>query len=93
MADDSPQTQRLDSWLWHGRFIRTRAEAQALVAKGRVRVNGDRTRVPAKPVRAGDILTIALDRHVRLIRITGFAERRGGAPDAQKLYENLDSEA
>jgi len=44
-------------------------------------------------VKAGDVLTIALDRNVRLLRVTAFAERRGDATSARALYDELDGGA
>jgi ribosome-associated heat shock protein Hsp15 len=83
------ERQRIDRWLWHARIVRTRAAASALAASGHVRVNGQRVSASSRPVRIGDVLTVALDRAVRVLRVTAFAERRGGAPDAQALYEDL----
>lgn len=81
--------QRLDKWLWFARFARTRTAAQALVTGGRVRINRERITNAARAVRAGDVITVALGQHVRVVRITAFAERRGGAEDASRLYDDL----
>lgn len=81
--------QRLDRWLWHARVVRTRTAAQALVAAGRVRVNGARQTAPGYAVKLGDVLTIGLDGGVRLLRVAGFAERRGDAASARQLYAEL----
>jgi ribosome-associated heat shock protein Hsp15 len=81
--------QRIDKWLWHARVVRTRADAAALVAAGHVRVNGRRVDGPDRPVRAGDVLTVALDRTVRVLKVVAFAERRGSADDARVLSETL----
>lgn len=86
-----PARQRLDKWLWHARFVKTRSSAQALVSAGRVRVNGARQSAPGHGVKAGDVLTITLDGGVRLIRITTFAARRGDAAQARQLYAELQS--
>ncbi|MBV5270568.1 MAG: RNA-binding S4 domain-containing protein, partial [Afipia sp.] len=51
--------QRLDKWLWHARVVKTRTDAAALVAKGRVRINGARQTSPGHAVKDGDVLTIA----------------------------------
>lgn len=83
--------QRIDKWLWHARVVRTRNAAAALVANGLVRVNSNRVNAPSHPVRAGDVVTVALDR-VRVLRVVGFSERRGAAPDAALLSENLQSD-
>lgn len=81
--------QRIDKWLWHARMLRTRSDAAAFVEAGHVRVNGERTKAPAYPVRNGDVITLALDRAVRIVEVTGFAERRGDAAAARLLYRDL----
>ncbi len=78
--------QRLDKWLWHARLVRTRADAAALTQAGHVRVNGKRTIAAGHPVRVGDVLTVALDRSVRVVEVAGFCDRRGrGAGGAGAL--------
>jgi len=81
--------QRIDKWLWHARMVRTRSNAAALVEAGHVRLNGKRVDGASQLVRMGDVVTIALDRSVRVIEVAGFCERRGGAPEARALYREL----
>jgi ribosome-associated heat shock protein Hsp15 len=81
--------QRIDRWLWHARLVRTRSAAAALAGGGFVRVNGMRIDAPGRTVRAGDVITVALDRRVRVVKVTGFVERRGPAGLAATLYEDL----
>lgn len=83
--------QRIDKWLWHARVVRTRTAAGALAASGCVRINGARIDAASRAVKAGDVLTIALDRGVRVLRVLRFAERRGGAESARTLYEDISS--
>lgn len=83
------QTQRLDKWLWHARFFRTRTLAADMVGRGKVRVNAKIIKKPAYAVGEGDTLTIIKSGAVRLVHILGVAERRGGAPEAQTLYEDV----
>lgn len=85
-------TQRLDKWLWFARFIKTRTLASELVSAGKVRVNKMRVDRPAQPVRPGDVLTIAINRRVQLVRVIGLAERRGPSAAARELYEELTAE-
>jgi ribosome-associated heat shock protein Hsp15 len=85
------ERQRLDKWLWHARVVRARSSAAALVEAGHVRINGVREKTPGHAVKAGDVLTIGLDRTVRVLRIVGFSERRGDAPSARALYDDLQS--
>jgi ribosome-associated heat shock protein Hsp15 len=81
--------QRIDKWLWHARMARTRTDAAALTAAGFVRLNGKRMTAAAHPVRIGDVVTLALDRSVRVLRIEGICGRRGDAPAARALYRDL----
>ncbi len=80
---------RLDKWLWQARFFKTRALAAATVKGGHVRVNGNRAGKPSQTVRAGDVLTFAQASVIRVVRILGPGTRRGPAPEAQTLYEDL----
>jgi ribosome-associated heat shock protein Hsp15 len=82
--------QRIDKWLWHARVVRTRNAAADLVACGHVRLNGVRVSAASRAVRTADVVTIALDRGVRILRVTGFVERRGSPTSARILYEELD---
>ncbi len=83
------QRQRIDRWLWHARLVRTRGAAAALAGAGYIRINGARIEAPGRMVRAGDVITVALDRSVRVLKVKGFAERRGPAATATTLYEDL----
>ena len=84
------ERQRLDKWLWHARVVKARTSAAALVESGHVRINGVRETSPGHAVKAGDVITIALDRGVRLMKVAGFSERRGDATAARALYEDLN---
>ena len=81
--------QRLDKWIWYARVVKSRALAVRLVEAGHVRVDGLRTNVAAKPVGIGSVLTIALDREVRVLKVAGLGERRGPYSEACRLYEDL----
>jgi ribosome-associated heat shock protein Hsp15 len=85
--------QRIDKWLWHARLVRTRTDAAALTAAGHVRVNGQRVTAAGHPVRPRDVLTVALDRSVRVVEVAGFCDRRGPAPAARALYRDLAAPA
>ena len=80
---------RLDKWLWHGRFFKTRSLAASVVSQHGVRVNGTRTLKRSHMVVAGDVLTFAQGSNVRVIRIEALGTRRGPAPEAQTLYTDL----
>lgn len=82
----SPDRQRIDKWLWHARVVRSRSAAAALAEAGYVRVNGSRIDAPSAAVRCGDVVTVALDRAVRVLKVQGFSARRGSSDDARRLY-------
>jgi ribosome-associated heat shock protein Hsp15 len=82
--------QRIDRWLWNARVVRTRQAAAALAGAGYVRINGARIDAPGCMVRSGDVITVALDRRVRVLKVTGFVERRGPAGTGPALYQALD---
>jgi ribosome-associated heat shock protein Hsp15 len=75
--------------LWHARVVKARSGAAELVERGHVRINGVRETAPGHAVKPGDVLTIALDRTVRVLKVIGFSERRGDASSARVLYEDL----
>jgi ribosome-associated heat shock protein Hsp15 len=81
--------QRIDKWLWHARVVRTRSAAAALVDAGHVRINGARVDASSRLVRNSDVVTVALDRNVRVLKVLGYSERRGPAEAARVLFEDL----
>ncbi|QDM18956.1 RNA-binding S4 domain-containing protein [Tardiphaga sp. vice352] len=83
------ERQRLDKWLWHARVVKARSSAAALVESGHVRINGNREKSPGHGVKIGDVLTVALDRTVRVMKVEAFAERRGDATAARVLYADV----
>jgi len=83
------ERQRLDKWLWHARVVKARTSAAALVGAGHVRINGVREKSPGHAVKSGDVLTIGLDHSVRILKVVGFAERRGDASAARELYQDM----
>ena len=88
-----PETLRLDKWLWFARFVKSRSLATRLVGAGNMRVNGAPTQKAHHAVKAGDVLTFALGPHIRVIRIAALGVRRGPAPEARLLYDDLDPPA
>lgn len=87
---DPPPRIRLDKWLWHARFFKTRGLSAKLVSSGHVRVNGDKVSKPAHAVGPGDVLTFPQARDIRVVRIVAIGTRRGPATEARALYDDLD---
>ncbi len=81
--------QRLDKWLWCARFMKARSDCARLVAGGSVRINRQVTDKPHARLRPGDVVTLPLRQQVRVVRVLSLASRRGPAPEAQALYEEI----
>ncbi|MEQ1651002.1 MAG: RNA-binding S4 domain-containing protein, partial [Hyphomicrobium sp.] len=84
--------QRLDQWMWFARVTKSRTLAQALIERGKVRVNGSKVDRPSIAVKPTDVLTVSAGPRVRIIAIKAIGVRRGPATEAQGLFEELTPE-
>jgi ribosome-associated heat shock protein Hsp15 len=87
------ERQRIDKWLFFARVVKSRSLAAKLVQSGHVRINREKADQAAHPVKAGDVLTIALERRVLVYRVAAAGKRRGPAEEARLLYEDLGQPA
>ena len=83
------ESLRLDKWLWYARFFKTRSLATKLCETGKLRLAGTPVAKAHQKVRCGDVLTFPQGQHIRVVKIVALASRRGPAPEAQALYEDL----
>ncbi len=67
---------RIDKWLWHGRFFKTRSLAAKVVSAGHCRINGQHIAKPSATVAPGDTRTFPQGRDVRVIKVLALGERR-----------------
>jgi ribosome-associated heat shock protein Hsp15 len=84
-SDESTDNHRLDKWLWHVRFYKTRSLATAAINGGKVHLNAERVK-PAHRVRIGDRLSLSLGGLVAEFEVLGLPLRRGPAAEAQAHY-------
>lgn len=89
MTDAPKDTIRLDKWLWQARFFKSRSLAAGVVSAGKVRVDGTPVSKPSRNVSPGDTLTFVKERETKVIKILACGTRRGPAPEAQALYDDL----
>ncbi len=91
MAPDASadRRQRIDKWLWFARVMKSRSLAAKLVEDGFVRINSQRIDNPAKQIKPGDVVTIALEHQVKVLKMLDPGGRRGPFAEAQTLYEDL----
>jgi len=85
--------QRIDRWLFFARIVKSRSLAAKLVAAGKVRRNREKLDQPSGLVGPGDVLTVTLERQVLVYRVLAAGSRRGPAPEARLLYEDLSPPA
>jgi ribosome-associated heat shock protein Hsp15 len=76
------ETLRIDKWLWAARFFKTRSLATAAIHAGHVRWNGEIPK-PAREVRVGDTLDIALGPMRWTVIVRDLNEQRRPAGEAQ----------
>jgi ribosome-associated heat shock protein Hsp15 len=76
---------RLDRWLWAARFYKTRSAAKVAIEGGRVHCGGQRAK-PSKEVAVGTELVISRGEVEHTVVVTGIAQRRGSATEAEHLY-------
>jgi len=87
MADEAGRVvQRVDRWLWFARFVKTRALAQRLIAKGKVRVNRTKITKPSQTVSPGDVVSFMNRDHIKVVEVIATGTRRGPASEARLLY-------
>ena len=87
--NDKRDTIRLDKWLWQARFFKSRSIAAGIISAGKVRINSDVSAKPARPVGANDVLTFHQQTDIRIVKILACGHRRGPAPEAQTLYDDM----
>jgi ribosome-associated heat shock protein Hsp15 len=84
-TDEKADNHRLDKWLWHARFYKTRSLATAAINGGKVHLNAERVK-PAHRVRIGDRLSLSLQGVVAEFEVLGMPARRGPAAEAQAHF-------
>lgn len=83
------EKMRIDKWLWHARFFKTRGLASEVAASGHLRVNRQPIHKSSHGVGPGDVLTFSQGDIVRVIEIVALSQRRGPASEARDLYDDL----
>lgn len=87
--DTDANKLRIDKWLWAARFFKTRSLAIEAIDSGKVLVNEERVK-PAKTIDVGHLVAIRLGPYTFLVEVLGLSDKRGPAPQAQKLYRETE---
>lgn len=81
--------QRLDKWLWFARLTKSRTTAAAEVTGGKIKVNRVTVTKASHTIKPGDVITSRISKNIRVLRVVAPGTRRGPAPEARLLYEDL----
>ncbi len=81
---------RFDRWLWAARMYKTRSQASAAITGGKARLRGRRSK-PGALVGAGDTVQVRKGPYEIELVVKGLAEKRGGATEAARLYDETES--
>lgn len=83
---------RLDKWLWHARFFKSRSQATDAVSGGLVHVNGERVKA-SRDIKPGDRLNITRSEQRMEVVVRSIPLRRGPATEARLCYEETEASA
>ncbi|MES2488631.1 MAG: S4 domain-containing protein [Pseudomonadota bacterium] len=79
-------TVRLDKWLWAARFYKTRSIAKEAIEGGKVRYDGDHSKV-GREVKIGALIRLRQGYEELEVQVLALSDQRGAAPQARLLYE------
>lgn len=82
---------RIDKWLWAIRVFKTRSLAKKNIDGGKVKINKEKIKA-SQLVVVGDEVEVKIGYFTKTLKVVGIIEKRVGAPEAQKCYEDLTPE-
>ncbi len=84
----SPESVRIDKWLWAVRLFKTRSLATAACNAGKVQIGGDNVK-PARNIRVGEVITAGCVDIIRTVKVLALLEARVGAKLVSNYMEDL----
>ena len=81
--------QRIDSWLFRSRLIKSREKAQKIILDGHVKINKIRALKPSVKIKIGDIITLTKLDNIFILSVENFTKNRLNAKEALKLYREI----
>lgn len=82
-------SQRIDKWIWHARVVKSRNLAQNLITAGKVRVDREKVTSASYKLRVGNVLTVTMERSIKILEVVSFLEKRGSFEIANQSYKDL----
>lgn len=86
MNESTTLSVRLDKWLWAARFYKTRSLAKEAIEGGKVRYDGDHSKV-GREVKIGALIRVRQGYDELEVQVLALSDQRGAAPQARLLYE------
>jgi ribosome-associated heat shock protein Hsp15 len=87
---EAADSLRVDKWLFHARFFKSRTLAARMCEAGGLRIDGEKVSKSHYKVKAGEVLTFSQGPYIRVVKVLALGKRRGPAAEAQALYEDLN---
>src|SRR4249920_407125 len=88
-AKETPDSVRLDLWLWAARFFKTRSLAKQAIESGKIELDGQDVK-PSRALRIGDALRVRRGDELFEIEVLALSDKRGSASVAQTLYRESE---
>ena len=80
---------RLDLYLFYIRIFKSRNLATKFVISNRLRISGQVTQKPHKLISIGDVLSLPIQDHVKILKVVDIPKRRGPFSEALNYYEDI----
>jgi ribosome-associated heat shock protein Hsp15 len=84
----SPESVRLDKWLWAVRLFKTRSLATDACTAGKVQIDGHSVK-PARNVHPGETIVALCGEITRTVKVLGLLDKRVGAKLVSGFMEDL----
>ena len=80
---------RLDLYLFYIRIFKSRNLATKFIIANRLRISGQVTQKPHKLISIGDVLSLPIQDHVKILKVVDIPKRRGPFTEALNYYEDI----
>ena len=83
------EKQRVDKWLWHARFFKTRSTASKIIRSGKVFLDQKRITKTHAMLSFGSKLIFTQGNKMREVEVLSMINCRVGAKESEKLFKDL----
>ena len=85
---NTPNSVRIDKWLWAVRVYKTRSQSTDGCRSGHVKIDGLAVK-PAHDVRLGQVIEVTLPELTKTVKVLGFLDQRLSAAAVKVYAEDL----